>query len=364
MTISEFSVKRSISILMFALILIVMGLWSLSTMKLDLLPDIEMPTLTVVTSYPGAASEEIERIVSEPLEKGVGTVTNLKSVSSISKENVSLLTIEFESGTDTNVGAQDVRDALDLVVSNLPDEINRPIIVKMNVSQMPVLVIGISGIEETITLKKLVDDKISDRLKRMDGVGSVMVLGGDEREIQVQMNYLKMQELSISSNAIISSLRAQNLNLPAGIINEGQREFLLRSIGEFDSISDIESIIVGSTSYGEPVYLHNVAEVIDGKKESRSYMRTDREQGVVLMVTKQSSANTVSVAKNVKNELEKISKELPSNIIFYPIMDQGKEVSTVISSTATNALVGGLLAVVFIFFFLHGWRPTLAISVA
>ncbi len=364
MTISEFSVKRSISILMFALILIVMGLWSLSTMKLDLLPDIEMPTLTVITSYPGAASEEIERIVSEPLEKGVGTVTNLKSVSSISKENVSLLTIEFESGTDTNVGAQDVRDALDLVVSNLPDEINRPIIVKMNVSQMPVLVIGISGIEETITLKKLVDDKISDRLKRMDGVGSVMVLGGDEREIQVQMNYLKMQELSISSNAIISSLRAQNLNLPAGIINEGQREFLLRSIGEFDSISDIESIIVGSTSYGEPVYLHNVAEVIDGKKESRSYMRTDREQGVVLMVTKQSSANTVSVAKNVKNELEKISKELPSNIIFYPIMDQGKEVSTVISSTATNALVGGLLAVVFIFFFLHGWRPTLAISVA
>ena len=364
MTISEFSVKRSISILMFALILIVMGLWSLSTMKLDLLPDIEMPTLTVVTSYPGAASEEIERIVSEPLEKGVGTVTNLKSVSSISKENISLLTIEFISGTDTNVGAQDVRDAMDLVVSNLPDEVNRPIIVKMDVSQMPVLVIGISGIEDTIALKNLVDDKISDRLKRMDGVGSVMVMGGDEREIQVQMNHLKMQELGISSNAIISSLGAQNLNLPAGIIDEGQREYLLRSIGEFDSISDIESIIVGSTSYGEPVYLHNVAEVIDGKKESRSYMRTDREQGVVLMVTKQSSANSVSVAKKVKNELEKISKELPSNIIFYPIMDQGKEVSTVIASTASNALVGGLLAVIFIFFFLHGWRPTFAIAVA
>ena len=364
MTISDFSVKRPVSIFMFALILIVMGLWSLSTMKLDLLPDIEMPTLTVITSYPGAASEEIERIVSEPLEKGVGAVTNLKSVHSSSKENASVLTLEFESGTDINIGAQDVRDALDLVISNLPDEVNRPIIVKMDMSQMPVFVMGISGIEDTIALKELVDDKVTDRLKRLDGVGSVMVIGGDEREIQVRMNHIKMQELGISSNAIISSLSAQNLNLPAGIIDEGQKEFMLRSIGEFNSIHDIGSIIVGTTSYGEPVHLHDIAEVIDGKKESRSYMRIDHTQGVVLMISKQSSANTASVAKIVKKELEQIEKELPSNIVFYSVMDQGKMVSTVIASTASNALVGGLLAVVFIFFFLHGWRPTFAISVA
>ena len=364
MTISEFSVKRPVSIFMFTLILIVMGLWSLSTMKLDLLPDIEMPTLTVITSYPGASSEEIERIVSEPLEKGVGSVTNLKSVKSSSRENVSLLTIEFESGTDTNVGAQDVRDALDLVMSNLPDEVNRPIIAKMDTSQMPVLVMGVSGMDDTIALKDLVDDKITDRLKRLNGVGSVMVMGGDEREIQVQMNYLKMQELGIPSNAIVSSLGAQNLNLPAGIIDEGQREFMLRSLGEFDSVEDIESTIVGTTSYGEPVHLRDVAEVIDGKKETRSYMRTDRKQGVALMITKQSSANTASVSKIVKKELEQIAKELPSNIVFYPIMDQGKQVSTVIAATGTNALVGGLLAVIFIFFFLHGWRPTFAIGVA
>jgi len=364
MTISEFSVKRPVSILMFALILMVMGLWSLSTMKLDLLPDIEMPVLTVITSYPGASSEEIERTVSEPLEKGVGTVTNLKSVSSISRENVSLLTIEFESGTDINVGAQDVRDALDLVVSNLQDEVNRPIIVKMDTSQMPVIVLGVSGMKDTIALKNLMEDKVTDRLKRLDGVGSVMVMGGDEREIQVQLNHIKMQELGISPNAIIDSLRAQNLNLPAGIMNEGQREFMLRSIGEFDSVKDIDSVIVGTTSYGEPVYLHDVAEVIDGKKETRSYMRIDREQGVVLMISKQSSANTASVAKSVNKELKQLGKELPPNIVFHPIMDQGAMVSRVVSATVSNAIVGGLLAVIFIFFFLHNWRPTIAISIA
>ena len=364
MTISEFSVKRPVSILMFALILMVMGLWSLSTMKLDLLPDIEMPVLTVITSYPGASSEENERTVSEPLEKGVGTVTNLKSVSSISRENVSLLTIEFESGTDINVGAQDVRDALDLVVSNLQDEVNRPIIVKMDTSQMPVIVLGVSGMKDTIALKNLMEDKVTDRLKRLDGVGSVMVMGGDEREIQVQLNHIKMQELGISPNAIIDSLRAQNLNLPAGIMDEGQREFMLRSIGEFDSVKDIDSVIVGATSYGEPVYLHDVAEVIDGKKETRSYMRIDHEQGVVLMISKQSSANTASVAKSVNKELKQLGKELPPNIVFHPIMDQGAMVSRVVSATVSNAIVGGLLAVIFIFFFLHNWRPTIAISIA
>ena len=364
MTIPDFSVKRPVTIAMFAMILVVMGIWSLMTLGLDLLPSIELPVVTVMTSYPGAGTEEVERIVTDPLERIVGTVSNLKSVSSVSKENISMLMLEFEWGTNIDVAAQDVRDALDLVMSRLPDDVNRPMVSKFDMTQMPVLAISVSGMDDTLQLKKLIKDNVSDKLKRLDGVASVLVMGGEDKEIQVWLNFLKMQELGISPDNVVNSLRAQNMNLPAGIIQEGQKEFLLRSIGEFDSIQDIDNIIVGATPYGEPIHLHDIAIVRDGHLDSRHELRTNRKEGVMLIIAKQSTANTVTVANLVNKELKLIWKELPSNISYQPIMDQGKEISRVGLATAANALVGALLAIILIFMFLRNWRPTIVIAVA
>ncbi|MBN2570059.1 MAG: efflux RND transporter permease subunit [Deltaproteobacteria bacterium] len=364
MNIPEFSVKRRITIAMFAMMLMVMGIWALMNLGLALIPDIEFPMIAVITSYPGAGSEEVERVITEPLEKYVGTVSNLKSVKSSSKEGVSLLTLQFEWGSNIDFAAQDVREVVDQAQNLLPEDATRSIISKFDVTGMPALVISATGMDDLQALKKLIEDEVADRLKRLDGVASVIIFGGEEREIQVWLNAIKMQQLNISPDVVINSLRSQNLNLPAGIIEEGHEEYLIRSMGEFESIDELENIVVGSSQYGEPIFLRDIAAISDGKLESRYDIRSNRAKGIMLIVSKQSNANTVIVANKVKKELSRIWQNLPSNIKYGIIMDQGDSIVRVGRITATNAIVGALLAILCIFLFLRNWRPTFAIAIA
>jgi len=364
MTIPEFSVNRRVTIAMFALILVVMGIWALWTLGLDLLPDIEYPMVTVSAIYSGAGSEEVEKNVTEPLERFVGTVNNLKKITSISREGVSILMLEFEWGTTIDFAAQDVREAIDAGMAFLPEDVQKPNVAKFDLTQMPVMTVPIYGMEDTRELKKLVEDEVADKLKRVDGVASVLVFGGDESEVHVYLNALRMKELGISPDDVIMALAAQNLNLPAGSIEEGHEEYLLRTIGEFKSVEEISNLLVGISRYGETIYLRDVADVSMGIVEVTGSVRANTHPGIAMIVFKQSNSNTVSVGKRVKSSLKEIWPTLPDNVEYDFGLDMEKWISEIGSSTGLNALVGGLFAVLMIWIFLRNWRPTFAIALA
>lgn len=364
MTIPEFSVNRRITIGMFALILVVMGIWALWGLGLDLFPEIEFPMVTVSTIYGGAGSQEVEKNLTEPLERFVGTVNNLKTITSVSREGISILMLEFEWGTNVDFAAQDVREALDAGMAFLPEGVNRPNVSKFDVTAMPVMALTIYGMEDPRELKKLVEEEIAEKLKRVDGVASVIVIGGNEREVHINLNGLRMRELGITSDNIAMSLAAQNLNMPAGNIEEGHKEFLLRTVGEFKSVEEISNIAIGASSFGEPIYLRDVADVQMDVVENRSYVRANTNSAVGMVVFKQSNANTVSVGRRVKKAIVELWPTLPDNIEYNYALDMEDWITDVGTQTGSNAFIGGLLAVVMIWLFLRNWRPTFAIAMA
>ncbi|MGC9314714.1 MAG: efflux RND transporter permease subunit [bacterium] len=364
MTIPEFSVNKRVTIGMFALILVVMGVWALWGLGLDLFPDIEYPMVTVTTIYGGAGSQEVEKNLTEPLERFVGTVNNLKKITSVSREGISILMLEFEWGTNVDFAAQDVREAIDAGMAFLPEDINKPNVSKFDITAMPVMTISVYGMDDTRELKKLAEEEIAEKLKRVDGVASVLVFGGDEREVQITVNGLRMRELGISTDDIAMSLVAQNLNMPAGFIEEGHEEYLLRTVGEFKTVEEISNIAVGATDFGEPIYLRDVAEVEMDIVENRSAVRANSKPAVSMVVFKQSNANTVSVGRRVKKALEEIWPNLPDNIEYDYGLDMEDWISDVGNQTSSNAIVGGLLAVIMIWLFLRNLRPTFAIATA
>lgn len=364
MTIPEFSVNRRVTIAMFALILVVLGIWAVWSLGLDLFPDIEYPMVTVTAAYPGAGSEEVEQNLTEPLERFVGTVNNLKEISSVSREGYAMLMLEFEWGTNVDFAAQDVREALDQGMDFLPEDVDRPIVSKFDVSMMPVMSIAVYGMDDTRELKKLVEEEVAEKLKRVDGVASVLVFGGDEREVHIYMNALRMRELGISTDDVTMSLAAQNMNMPAGNIEVGHQELLLRTVGEFESVEEIRNIVIGMTDFGEPIYLRDVADVRMGILEQKGDVRANRESAVGMVVYKQSTSNTVSVGRRVKKAMEELWPTLPENVEYDYGMDMEDWISDVGTSTSFNAILGGLLAVIMIWLFLRNWRPTFAIAIA
>ncbi|MCJ7580639.1 MAG: efflux RND transporter permease subunit [Candidatus Aminicenantes bacterium] len=364
MKIPEFSVNRKVTTAMLAMILVVLGGLAFTELGLDFFPELEFPTVSVITTYSGASSEDIENTITRPLEQVTGTVNRVKKVSSTTSEGVSVIMMEFEWGTNLDFAAQDVRDQIGLYENFLPEEASEPLVVKFNMSQFPIVFGGITSDMPTQDLMDLVEDQVAPRLERIDGVASVMVYSTDVREILVDIDKTALESRNLSMDQILMALRMENLNLPAGHIIERHSEFLVRTVGEFKTIGDIKDTVVGTTLTGLPVYLKDVAEVRDTLKESRFRARIQGADGVIYMISKRSGANTVTAAKAVNKELAVIQKGLPSDVQFFPWMDQSEMIQMVTNQTGKNALVGGLLAIFFIFVFLRDWRPTLTIAMA
>ncbi|MFC2169157.1 efflux RND transporter permease subunit [Acidobacteriota bacterium] len=364
MKIPEFSVNRKVTTAMIAMILIVVGLITFSQLGLDFFPDIEFPTVSVITTYTGASSEDMEKTITRPLEQIVNSVSRVKNVTSTTGEAFSVIMIEFEWGTILDFAAQDVRDQLGLYRNFIPEEASDPLVVKFNLSMMPIIMFGISGNRATYELKELIEEEVAMRLERIDGVAAAQVFSMDEREIRVDIDKASLEAHNLSLDQILAALALENLNLPAGHIVERHKEFLVRTIGEFASLEDIRNTIVGSTLTGGPVYMKDIADVKDTMKESRYLTRIQKQKGVFMQVVKRSGANTVITGEAVKKELEKIKEILPPDIKFFDAMDQSDMIRKVISRTGNNALIGGILAILFIFLFLRNWRPTLTIALA
>ena len=364
MKIPEFSVNRKVTTAMLAMILVVLGSLAFTRLGLDLFPDLEFPTVSVITTYSGASSEDIENTVTRPLEQVINTINRVKKVNSITSEGFSVIMVEFEWGTNLDFAAQDIRDQIGLYESYLPEDVSDPLVLKFSFAMWPILFGGITADRPTVELKEMIEDEVAPRLERIDGVASVQVFSTDVREILVDINRGALESRNLSLDQVLLALRMENLNLPAGHVVERHEDILVRTMGEYESIDDIKNTVIGATQRGQPIYLEDVAVVSDGLKETRYFSRIQREKGVIYMISKRSGANTVITAEAVKQELARIRETLPPDVQFFPFMDQSDMIQQVIRRTGNNALVGGILAIFFIFVFLRNWRPTLTIGLA
>ncbi len=364
MKLPEFSVKRKVTASMMAMILVVLGLISFTRLGLDFFPDLEFPTVSVITTYSGASSEDIENVLTRPLEQTVSSVNRVKKVTSQTSEGVSVISIEFEWGTNLDFAAQDVRDQIGLYEQFLPAEAEDPLVLKFSFSAFPVIFYGITADIPAKELKNVIEDEVAPRLERIDGVASARVFSMDEREILVDVDKAALESRGMTLDQLLVTLRAENINLPAGNLVERHADYLVRTIGEFSSLDDIRNTVVGATATGEPIHLKDIGEVRDTLKEMRYIARIQRQNGVYLIVSKRSGANTQITGKAVKRELEGIAPTLPGHPVFHVAMDQSDMIEQVTTNTVSNAWVGGLLAIILIFLFLRNWRPTLIISLA
>ncbi len=369
MNIPHFSVKHPVTITMLVLVIAIFGIISFTNLGLDFLPDITYPIVSVVTNYPGASPQDIEELITKPLEGIISTVKNVKKVTSVSFEGASVLLVEFEWGTNIDFAAQDIRDSIDIIKAyglRLPEGVERPMVFKFDITQMPVLYYGITSSDEKRSLKSLksvVNDMLKDKIQQIDGVASVNVWGGEDREILLEVDKTKLELYGITLNEIVSKLQLENINLPAGNIKEQHKEYILRTVGKFKNMEEIESLPVSSRQ-GVPIYLKDLLKIKDTIKEVNYIAKTDKKNSLMLWVTKESGTNTVVVARKVKKVIEKIKKELPEDITLHEVIDMSKFITRIVNTTASNALIGGIFAITVLYLFLRNLRPTLTIAVS
>jgi HAE1 family hydrophobic/amphiphilic exporter-1 len=364
MKLPEFAVNRRVSTAMIALILVVVGAISFTRLGLDLFPDLEYPTVSVITTYRGAAPEDIENTITKQIEQVVSSVNGVKKVTSTTSEGTSAIQVEFEWGTNLDFAAQDLRDQIGLYKAYLPTAASNPLVVKFNMSQIPVIFWGVTGNRPPAEVKTIVEDEIARRFERLDGVAAATAFSMDTREILVDVDKNSLATYGLSFDRVLGALMTGNQNMPAGHLVERHSDYLVRTIGEYASLDDVRNTMVGSTAKGQPIYVRDVAEVKDTMKETRSISRIEGQKAVFLMVSKRSGSNTALVGKAVKVELENLKKTLPADIKFHQIMDQSEMIQGVTKETGATAILGGLLAVALIFLFLWNWRPTLIIGVS
>jgi len=323
MKLPNFGVKRPIATLMIFIAILFLGILSLMLLDIDLYPDISTPFASVVTTYERASAEDVEKNVTEVIEKNVSTVSNIKEVSSTSREGVSVVSIQFEYGKDIDAAVNDLRDSLDMTSASLPDEVNDPFIFKFDVSQMPILFFAISSKYHTKKMRYIVDDQLIQPLKRVPGVGSVQMFGGPIREIRVFFNREKLNDLGLNVYTVAQMIDSQNKNIPAGNIENEKRDVLLRIPEEYQSVEELRNLIVANVR-GNPVRLEDVATIEDDYYQDNQFTRVNGKSGMVAMIQKQSGANTVKVIDRVKKQMEKIESNLPSDFDIQIVMDNSE----------------------------------------
>ena len=356
------AVKRPVMTSLCFVAVIILGLFSYSKLPIDLYPDIDTNTIMVMTYYTGASASDIEQNVSRPLENTLNSVEHLKHIKSTSRENVSVITLEFEYGYDIDVLTNDVRDKLDMVSNSLPDDANTPFIFKFSTDMIPILLLSVEADESTPGLYKILDDLVANPLARVDGVGSVSVTGAPEREIHVYVDPIRLEAYNLSVEGIASIIGAENRNIPGGSFDIGNETYSLRVQGEFSDAKQMENIVVG-TSGGASIYLRDVARIDDSVQERAQKTFNNNVQGGMIVVQKQSGANSVQISKKVKDMLPGIQKTLPSDVKLGVIVDTSDNIINTINSLTETVLYALLFVVIVVFAFLGRWRATIIIVI-
>ena len=356
------AVKRPIMTTLCFVTVIILGLFSLFKLPIDLYPDIDTNTIMVITMYPGASAEDIEQNVTKPLENTLNSVEHLKHITSQSRENTSVITLEFEYGYDIDVLTNDVRDKLDMVESMLPDDSENPIIFKFSTDMIPILILSVEAKESMAGLYKILDDNIANPLARVDGVGSVSISGAPKREIHIYVDPQRLEAYNLSVESISSIIGAENRNIPGGAFDIGSNTYALRVQGEFKDSKQLENIPVGSYQ-GKIVYLRDVARVEDSLEERTQQTYIGGEEGATIIIQKQSGANSVAISDKVRQMLPKLQKNLPSDVKIGIVVDTSDNIKNTIASLEETVLYALLFVMIVVFFFLGRWRATMIIVI-
>ena len=360
MSIYRSAVNKPVTTALIFVAFAIFGLYSLSKTSISQFPDFDSNTIMVMSSYQGASAQDIETNLTKVLENSLNGVANLKELTSSSKENVSILTLEFEYGTDIEVATNDVRDKLDMVNSSLPDGASVPMIFKFSADDMPILILSATADESLAGLDKILDDKVATPLARVSGVGTVSVAGAPTREIHVYCDPQKLQAYGLTVSSIASTIASENKNLPSGNVDIGSETYTLRVEKEFDDPTEIEDVVV-ATSGNKVVYLRDVATILDGAKEREQESYTNGERSARIIIQKQNGANTVNVIRNVKKQLTKIEKTLPSDIKITTVVDSSTNIINTIHTLRDTIIITFLVVMLVVFLFLGRWRATFII---
>lgn len=339
---------------------IVLGIYSLVKLPIDLYPEIEPPYISIMTTYAGANAADIETNITKPIEDALNSVDKLKEVTSVSYDNLSIVSMEFEWDANLDEVMNDVRTVIDGVYNYLPDECDRPSIFKFSTSMMPILFYAVTADESYPGLQKILEEKLINPLNRIEGIGSIATMGSPKRVIYVNVDPRKLDAYALSLEQIGNTIGAENLNMPSGNIKMGQLDYQLRVEGEFSESDQLNDIIVGNVG-GKPIYLRDVAVVNDTVKYGYIDEKINGEKGMRLMVMKQSGANTVSIAREVKKRMAELMPTLPPDIKIQPIYDSSSFIRGSINNLSETLMWAFLFVILVVLFFLGRWRATLII---
>ena len=360
MSIYRSSVNHPVTTALVFIAFMIFGIFSLVKTSIAQLPEFDANTIMVMSSYPGASAADIENNLTKVLENSLNGVSDLKSLTSTSRENTSLLTLEFRYGIDIDEATNNVRDKLDMVNSSLPDGVTVPVIFKFSADDMPIMILSATADESLPGLDKILDDKLATPLARVSGVGTVSVSGAPTREIQVYCDPQKLQAYGLSVSTISSIIAAENRNLPSGSIDIGSDVYSLRVQKEFTDPRELLDIVLGSVN-GRVVYLRDVATVRDGNQEKEMESYTNGVRSAQIVIQKQSGANTVNVIKNIKKQLVEIKDTLPSDIEITTVVDSSDNIINTINTLKETILITFLVVMLVVFVFLGRWRATFII---
>jgi len=363
MSIYRKAVNNPVTTALVFITLAIFGIFSLVNISLDRFPKFDANVVMVMSSYPGASAEDIETNLTKVLENSLNGVSDLKNISSTSRENIALITLEFVEGVDIDVATNDVRDKLDMVNSVLPEGASLPVIFKFSADDMPIMIMAATANESLAALEKILDDKVATPLARVSGVGTVSVAGAPQREIQVYVDPNKLEAYNLTISAISGIIATENRNIPSGSIDIGSNAYALRVEKEFKSADEMLDIVVGHVN-GKTIYLRDVARVVDGVEERYQEAYINGTQGAQIVIQKQSDANAVNVIKGVKKEMKNIEKSLPSDIKITTVMDSSDNILNTLKSLAETILVTFLLVMLVVYLFLGRWRATFIIVLA
>ncbi|HET7778853.1 MAG TPA: efflux RND transporter permease subunit, partial [Rudaea sp.] len=363
--------RRRVTVGMVTLTFVLFGLIALTGLKVNLLPDLTYPTLTVRTEYEGAAPMEIENLISQPVEEAIGVVKNLRKIHSVSRTGQSDVVLEFAWGTNMDQAGLDVRDKLDIL--QLPLDAKKPVLLRFNPTTDPIMRLSLSvaaaggkgevNEAELKQLRRFADDELKKRLEPTPGVAAVKVGGGLEDQIDVEIDQQRLQQVNLNVADVTKRLADENVNVSGGRIENGSQRYLVRTVNQFGNLDEMRNLLI-KVDAGVPVRLKDIAEVRQGYKEREGIVRVDGHEAIELAVYKEGDANTVSVAAAVKKQLERLKPVLPSNAKLDTIDDQSIFIQSSLDDVRNDAIIGGILAVLIIFFFLADSWSTFIISLS
>ena len=370
------SVKRPIGVAVIATAITIIGWIAVDKLPVDLLPEVDFPRISVVTSYAGVGPEEIENLITRPIEQAVSTIDGVTTLEAESAEGLSRVQLQFDWGTDLEAAVNDVRAALDRLGDRLPEDAERPNVLKFDISAMPIATLGLSGSGDPRRLRYLADELLTRRLERIPGIASVQVNGGRVREIRVELDVDRLIALGVTGQQVVQALNNDNANVSAGDMGDSGREVLVRTVGELSSVDDILNVLVTRRSgrsttgqdlpnaSGRPVYVRDVATVTDAFQEIKSEQWVDGEPGIVMRVSKQSGSNTIEVVELMRAEITRINAEYDGRLRVIVVADSAQYIDASVTNVSETAVFGALLAVLVLLFFLRDLRATFVIALS